>query len=72
MDSELALYIAAAVALVSVVALIVVLVRTSRERQRLMKEYEDAEDELQERLLKMSSEKAAVESKLAASEEYEA
>jgi DNA recombination protein RmuC len=37
-----------------------------------MKEYEDAEDELQERLLKMSSEKAAVESKLAASEEYEA
>ncbi len=72
MDSELALYIAAAVALISVVALIVVLVRTSRERQRLMKEYEDAEDELQERLLKMSSEKAAVESKLAASEEYEA
>ena len=72
MDSELALYIAAAVALVSVVALIVVLVRTSRERQRLMKEYEDAEDEIQERLLKMSSEKAAVESKLAASEEYEA
>lgn len=72
MDSELALYIAAAVALVSVVALIAVLVRTSRERQRLMKEYEDAEDELQERLLKMSSEKAAVESKLAASEEYEA
>ena len=72
MDSELALYIAAAVALVSVVALIVVLVRTSRERQRLMKKYEDAEDELQERLLKMSSEKAAVESKLAASEEYEA
>lgn len=72
MDSELALYIAAAVALVSVVALIVVLVRTSRERQRLMKEYEDAEDKLQERLLKMSSEKAAVESKLAASEEYEA
>jgi DNA recombination protein RmuC len=72
MDSELALYIAAALALVSVVALIVVLVRTSRERQRLMKEYEDAEDELQERLLKMSSEKAAVESKLAASEEYEA
>ena len=72
MDSELALYIAAAVALVSVVALIVDLVRTSRERQRLMKEYEDAEDELQERLLKMSSEKAAVESKLAASEEYEA
>lgn len=72
MDSELALYIAAAVALVSVVALIVVLVRTSKERQRLMKEYEDAEDELQERLLKMSSEKAAVESKLAASEEYEA
>ena len=72
MDRELALYIAAAVALVSVVALIVVLVRTSRERQRLMKEYEDAEDELQERLLKMSSEKAAVESKLAASEEYEA
>jgi len=72
MDSELALYIAAAVALVSVVALIVVLVRTARERQRLMKEYEDAEDELQERLLKMSSEKAAVESKLAASEEYEA
>lgn len=72
MDSELALYIAAAVALVSVVALIVVLVRTSRERQRLIKEYEDAEDELQERLLKMSSEKAAVESKLAASEEYEA
>lgn len=72
MDSELAIYIAAGVALIAVIALIVVLVRTSRERQRLMKEYEDAEDELQERLMKISSEKAAVESKLAASEEYEA
>ena len=59
MDSELALYIAAAVALVSVVALIVVLVRTSRERQRLMKEYEDAEDELQERELRNALQAAA-------------
>lgn len=72
MDVELAIYIAAGVALVAVLALIFVLVRSSRERQRLVKEYEDAEDELQERLLKLSSEKAAVESKLAASEEYEA
>ena len=63
MDSELAIYIAAGVALIAVIALIVVLVRTSRERQRLVREYEDAEDELQERLMKISSEKAAVESK---------
>ncbi|MBP5218573.1 MAG: DNA recombination protein RmuC [Bacteroidales bacterium] len=72
MDLELAIYIAAGVALVAVLALIFVLVRSSRERQRLMREYEDAEDELQERLMKLSSEKAAVESKLAASEEFEA
>ena len=72
MDLELAIYIAAGVALVAVLALIFVLVRSSRERQRLMREYEDAEDELQERLMKLSSEKAAVESKLAASEAFEA
>ncbi len=72
MDAELAIYIAAGVALVAVLALFFVLVRSSRERQRLVREYEDAEDEFQERLMKLSSEKAAVESKLAASEEFEA
>lgn len=79
MDAEVWTYIAAGVALLSIIALVVVLFRSSKERQRfhdererLVKEYEDAEDELQERLMKMSTEKAAVESKLAASEEFEA
>ena len=79
MDAEVWTYIAAGVALLSIIALVVVLFRSSKDRQRfhdererLVKEYEDAEDELQERLMKMSTEKAAVESKLAASEEFEA
>ena len=79
MDAEVWTYIAAGVALLSIIALVIVLFRSSKERQRfhdererLVKEYEDAEDELQERLMKMSTEKAAVESKLAASEEFEA
>ena len=79
MDAEVWTYIAAGVALLSIIALVIVLFRSSKDRQRfhdererLVKEYEDAEDELQERLMKVSTEKAAVESKLAASEEFEA
>ena len=70
MRDTVILIVAAAVALIAVVALIVVIIRSSKERQRLVKEYEDAEDVLQERLMKLSSEKASVESLLSAREEY--
>ena len=59
-------------AVAAVVALIVVAVRSSRERRRLVKEYEDAEDELQERITALSSEKAALDGLLKARDEYEA
>ena len=65
------LIIAAAVVLVSVISLIAVIIRGSKERQRLVREYEDAKDGLQERLMTLSSEKASVESMLSARTEYE-
>ena len=71
MNENVVLIIAAALALLAVVALIVVIIRSSRERQRLVREYEDAKDVLQERLMTLSSEKAAVESLLSARNEYE-
>jgi DNA recombination protein RmuC len=65
------LIIAASVVLVSVITLIAVIIRGSKERQRLVREYEDAKDGLQERLMTLSSEKASVESMLSARTEYE-
>ena len=71
MNENIILIVASALALVAVVALIVVIIRSSRERQRLVREYEDAKDVLQERLMTLSSEKAAVESLLSARNDYE-
>ena len=72
MKDSLPLIIAAALVLVAVVALIVVIIRSSRERQKLVKDYEDAKDVLQNELMKANSDKAAVESLLTARDEYEA
>ena len=80
MDTSIIILIAAVVmAIVAVVALIIVAVRASRERDgfvkeraALVKEYEDAEDALQEKITALSTQKAAVESLLSAREEYEA
>ncbi|MBR4755464.1 MAG: DNA recombination protein RmuC [Bacteroidales bacterium] len=72
MNYEVLLIIVSALAVLAFAALVVVLVRSSRDRQRLVREYEDAEDALQERITTLSSEKAAVESLLSARNEYEA
>ena len=71
MKENVILIIAAVVAVLAVIALIVVIIRGSKERERLVREYEDAKDGLQERLMTLSSEKAAVESLLSARNEYE-
>ena len=70
-DTTVILIIAAAVVLAAVIALIAVISHGSKERHRLVKEYEEAKDGLQERLMTISSEKAAVESLLSARTEYE-
>ena len=70
---------AVVMAIIAVIALIIVAVRGSRERDRfikersvLVKEYEDAKDVLQDRITDLSTQKATVESLLSAREEYEA
>ena len=70
---------AVVMAIIAVIALIIVAVRGSRERDRfirersvLVKEYEDAKDVLQDRITDLSTRKATVESLLSAREEYEA
>lgn len=70
-ETTIILIVAAAVVLAAVIALIALISHGARERHRLVKEYEDAKDELQERLMTISSEKAAVESLLSARTEYE-
>lgn len=60
-----------AVAGAAIVALLIVIQRNAEERQRIVKEYEDAEDDLQRELAKLAAEKAALESTLKAREEYE-
>lgn len=60
-----------AVAVAAIVALIVVIQRNAAERQRIVKEYEDAEDILQREITALTGEKAALESTLKAREEYE-
>ncbi len=62
----------AAVAVAAVVALIVVVQRNAAERQRIVKEYEEAEDGLRKELTALTGEKAALESTLRAKEEYDA
>ena len=55
----------------AVVALLVVIQRNAAERQRIAKEYEDAEDDLRRRLMELTGEKAALESTIKARDEYE-
>ena len=63
--------ILAVVAILALVGMFVVMSRGARERAKLVKKYEDAEDALQDRITNLTSEKAAVESLLAARDEYE-
>lgn len=65
------LIILAVVAILALVGMFVVTSRGARERAKLVKKYEDAEDALQDRITNLTSEKAAVESLLAARDEYE-
>ncbi|MBR5176186.1 MAG: DNA recombination protein RmuC [Bacteroidales bacterium] len=66
------LIILAVVAILALVGMFVVMARGAKERAKLAKRYEDAEDVLQDRITNLTSEKAAVESLLAARDEYEA
>ncbi|MBR0531188.1 MAG: DNA recombination protein RmuC, partial [Bacteroidales bacterium] len=65
------LIILAVVAILALVGMFVVMSRGAKERAKLVKKYEDAEDALQDRITNLTSEKAAVESLLAARDEYE-
>ncbi len=62
--------ILAALAVAALVVMIWVIIRGSKEKARLTKEFEDAEDDLQERITSLTGEKASLESRLAAMEEY--
>lgn len=71
--------ILAVVAVLAVAAMVVVMVMGSRERRRhveenrrLVAKYEDEEDALQDKITALSSEKASMESLLAAREEFAA
>lgn len=63
--------IASSVALFALIALVYALVRSSHEKSDLITSYEDEKDELQERLMEVTREKSALESTLAAREEFE-
>ena len=65
------LIILSVVAILALVGMFVVMSRGARERAKLVKKYEDSEDALQDRITNLTSEKAAVESLLAARDEYE-
>lgn len=71
MNLTVILVFISAVAVAAVVALLVVIQRNAAERQRIAKEYEDAEDDLRRRLMELTGEKAALESTLKARDEYE-
>ena len=71
MNLTVILVLISAVAVAAVVALLVVIQRNAAERQRIAKEYEDAEDDLRRRLMELTGEKAALESTLKARDEYE-
>ncbi|MBR1926886.1 MAG: hypothetical protein IJ840_03915, partial [Bacteroidales bacterium] len=72
MSEKAILIILAVVTGVSLVSMVLSLVLGARERRRLVAKYEDEEDALQERITSLASEKASVESLLAAREEYSA
>ena len=71
MNLTVILVLISAVAVAAVVALLVVIQRNAAERQRIAKEYEDAEDDLRRQLMELTGEKAALESTLKARDEYE-
>ena len=71
MKENVILIILAVLAVLAIAAMVAVILWSGKERRRITKEYEDAEDKLQERITSLSSEKAAMESLLAAREEYE-
>ena len=71
MNITVIIILISAVAVAAVVALLVVIQRNAAERQRIVNEYEKAEDELQRQLTELTGEKAALESTLKAREEYE-
>ncbi len=71
MKENVILIILAAVAVLAIAAMVVVILWNARERRRITKDFEDAEDVLQERITTLTSEKAAFESLLSAREEYE-
>ena len=71
MDPTTITTLTSAVAVAAIIVLLIVIQRNAAERQRIVKEYEDAEDTLQRELAKLSAEKAALESTLKAREEYE-
>lgn len=60
MNLTVILVLISAVAVAAVVALLVVIQRNAAERQRIAKEYEDAEDGLRRRLMELTGEKAAL------------
>ena len=79
MSTSTILIFMAIVTFLAIVALVVVIIWSSRERRSLnskyenmVSKYEDAEDVLQERIASLSKEKATVEGLLSAREEYEA
>lgn len=72
MDLSIIVITVSAVAVAAVVALIAVILNGAAERSRIVKEYEDAEDELQNRITVLTGEKAALESRLEARKEFEA
>lgn len=71
MDSVI-IIASALVAIAAVVALVIAIARSAAQRSELIKNYEDVEDSLQEKITALSSEKAALESKLQAREEFQA
>ncbi len=64
------LILSATVAATAVGGLIIVISRNGKARRRIIDEYEAAEDALQERITFLTSEKAALESRLDLKEEY--
>jgi len=66
-------FIAASVlAIIAICGIIIFILRESAQKKKLITDYENQKDSLQERLMDLKSEKSALESKLEAREEYEA
>ncbi len=72
MENAAVLIVAASIAVLAFFALVFVILRSSGERQKLVRDYEDAEDALREKLMAATAEKAALQSSLDARMAYEA